>query len=310
MDALQSIATKVATQLRGLRHGDGSLPRFHGASRGQPGQLDSALLGVKTKSRSPREDPMGFQRLVSGSTTVLLDAAPPAVGKQAVFSHLSSNAFEMYSGRVPIIVNVGSGVQFGADFFESSREAAAHSNLVIDHKDFGRFDKNRSGRTVLIKAPQETPVRRMRAIDGARLQAAHDGYLADFGVRHARTLDLTIDGKGLLGEDLLASQAKSELKVLKKALQETAGGLKAKVHFHLHPDVQATLLRKEGTVSLDLPNGSTWTFAQNGKATLSVEPSLYFQQWMTEPRDTQQIVLTFSVEKPVSKVTWSLVKSS
>ena len=308
--AVQSIATKVATQLRGLRHGDGSLPRFHGASRGQPGQLDAALLTVTSKSKSPREDPMGFQRLVSGSTTVLMDAAPPFVGKQAAFSHLSANAFEMYSGRVPIIVNVGSGIQFGTDFFESSREAAAHSNLVIDHKDFGRFDKNRSGRTVLLNAPKETPIRRTRAIDGTRLQAAHDGYLADYGVRHARTLDLTIDGKGLRGEDLLAAQSKSELKVLKKALQETAGGLKAKVHFHLHPDVRATLNRKEGKVSLDLPNGVTWTFAQNGKAALALEPSLYFQQWASEPRDTQQIVLTFPVKKPVSKVTWSLVKSS
>ncbi len=52
---------------------------------------------------------MGFARLSAGRTSLIVDAAPPPIGAASVNAHASTLAFELTSGRRPLIVNCGSG---------------------------------------------------------------------------------------------------------------------------------------------------------------------------------------------------------
>jgi len=122
---------RIAPTLRTLRHSDGGLARFHGGGRGLEGRLDTALAASGVKSRQPDGLSMGFARLSAGRTSVIIDAAPPPSGKASHGAHASTLAFELTSGRRPLIVNCGSGASFGQDWRRAGRATPSHSTLVL-----------------------------------------------------------------------------------------------------------------------------------------------------------------------------------
>ena len=86
--------------------------------------------------------------------------------------------------------------------------------------------------------------------------AGHDGYLASHGLTHVRQLFLSIDGRGLQGEDVLATIEKPDEKRFDRVLDTTGlAGVPFKVRFHLHPDVDAELDLGGTAVSLVLRSG-------------------------------------------------------
>lgn len=302
-------AETIGPVLRALRHGDGSLGRFHGGVRGEKGQLDAALAFAGVRAETPLEDTMGFARLTSGASTILLDAAAPPTGTSAVLAHASTGAIEMNYRSCPIFVSCGSAAGFDPDHELTARSSAAHSTLILEGQNSSQFAQVTRQGTGIARAPGDVPFKRTRAIDGMRVQVGHDGYLADFGVMHARTLDLTTSGTGLAGEDMLVAQTPEEEARFEAARARLQRDLSAAIRFHVHPDIEPQLNLADATVTLFLPNGTQWRFAHDGTALLSLEPGFYFQQYLPAPRPTQQIVLSFGAAKPISRVRWSLVKS-
>ena len=84
---------------------------------------------------------MGFARLSGGRTTVIVDAASPPGGAAGGLAHASTNAFELTSGRRPLIVSCGSGAPFGPDWRLAGRATASHSTLAVEG-----FSSSRLGR--------------------------------------------------------------------------------------------------------------------------------------------------------------------
>ena len=80
------------------------------------GRLDHALAESGNKTRQADGLAMGYARLSAGRTSVVIDASPPPSGVSALNAHASTLAFELTSGRRPVIVNCGSGASFGEDW--------------------------------------------------------------------------------------------------------------------------------------------------------------------------------------------------
>jgi len=103
-----SAIERIAPTLRTLRHADGGLARFHGGGRGLEGRLDAALATSGVKTSAPDGLSMGFARLSAGRSSIIIDAAQPPRGRASCNAHASTLAFELTSGRRPLIVNCGS----------------------------------------------------------------------------------------------------------------------------------------------------------------------------------------------------------
>ncbi len=303
-------AETIGPVLRALRHGDGSLARFHGGSRGAEGQLDTALAFAGVRAETPLEDAMGFTRLTSGASSILLDTAAPANGALSNLAHASTGAMEMNYRSSPIIVSCGSALGFDPDFAMEARATDGHSTLILERQSTASFVDLTDINSCISSGPTDIPFKRTRAIDGMRVQVGHNAYLKDFGVMHARTLDLTTTGTGLVGEDMLVAQGETEEAAFQAAKSKLGRDLNCVIRFHLHPEVKPVLNVEKGAVDLHLDSGQMWTFSHDGYSAVSLEHSLYFQQALPEPRVTQQIVMSFLVSKPISRVRWSLVKSS
>jgi len=256
---------------------------------------------------------MGFARLSGGRTSLILDASAPPKGTASHNAHASTLAFELTSGRRPLIVNCGSGKVFGEDWRRAGRATQSHSDLALDGYSSARFAAMGSRRRrmeLLVDAPKHVPVQVSQAPDGVRLQAGHDGYDGSHGLTHARTLELTFNGRGLAGEDMLValedpSKRRFDAKMDELSLQ----GVPFSVRFHIHPEVDAALDMGDTAVSMAQKSGELWVFRHDGVAKLSLEPSVYLEKGRLQPRATKQIVLSGRAMDYATRIRWSLSKT-
>ena len=307
---LQAIE-RIAPTLRTLRHSDGGLARFHGGGRGAEGRLDHALANSGVRHGHSESLSMGYARLSAGRTSVIIDAAPPPTGRASRAAHASTLAFELTSGRRPLIVNCGSGAYFGPDWQRAGRATPSHSTLCLQGQSSARVSPSSDNDVeILVDSPRRVPVRITQAPDGLRFQGGHDGYLKTHGLTHARTLELTFDGRAVAGEELLIAMEDDAKRRFDHALDATGlKGLPYQVRFHLHPDVEAQLDMGGVAVSLALKSGELWVFRHDGKGELRLEPSVFLEKNRLKPRATTQIVLASRALDDATRIRWSLSKA-
>ncbi|WP_238381030.1 heparinase II/III family protein [Alkalilacustris brevis] len=304
---------RIAPTLRSLRHADGGLARFHGGGRGAEGQLDQALAASGMRAGARGVAAMGYARLAAGRTTVIVDAAQPPSGPASRNAHASTLAFELTSGRRPLIVNCGAGGPFGPEWRRAGRATASHSTLSIEGYSSSRLGRGRriagGDEEILAERPAEVTVGRDEVPQGAGLLLSHDGYARTHGLVHVRRLDLSQDGRALMGEDSLATMTPAQRRQFDRALDHTGlEGVPVALRFHLHPDIDATLDMGGKAVSILLRSGEVWIFRAEG-VPLALAPSVYLERGRLRPRPAQQIVLSLLQRQPASQFIWTLSKA-
>ncbi|MFN3936073.1 MAG: heparinase II/III family protein [Gemmobacter sp.] len=297
---------RIAPTLRSLRHADGGLARFHGGGRGLEGRLDHALAQSRVKPQPSAGPAMGFVRLSGGRTSVIVDVAPPPAGRASVQAHASTLAFELTSGRRPVVVNCGSGQVFGADWRRAGRATASHSTLAVEG-----FSSSRLGAgEQLADRAAVFGLRQMAGEDGQILVAGHSGWAETHGLSHTRALELSPDGRRLSGQDSLGSLSEAERRRFAAVLAALrVPGIRFHIRFHLHPEVDSEIDLGGSAVSLALRSGEVWVFRHDGTTTMTLEPSVYLEKGRLNPRPARQIVLTGTLMDYAVETGWTLAKA-
>lgn len=279
--------------LASMRHGSGELALFNGTGPTRPGDL--ALIFSGGREAQADGSAPGYARLEARGTLVIADIGRTPPLALSAGAHAGPLAFEMSSGASRIVVNCGA-PPYPGPAQDSARRTASHSTLVLDGESAGilidrdeTVPKSRAAAylarrlgPVLVGGVREARNTREAGEDVLTLTASHDGYLAEFGAIHTRTLRLKADGSELEGEDAIRFAGRS-----------AHPGARAMLHFHLHPSVSAR--EEEGGIVLDLPGGERWRFGATGAAGATgsaprLAPSLFFA--VTEGRrGTQQILV-------------------
>lgn len=309
-DAHWRAVERIAPTLRTLRHADGGLARFHGGGRGLAGRLDAALAASGVKSRRPDGRAMGFVRLGGGRTSVIVDADVPPQGEASESAHASTLAFELTSGRRPLIVGCGSGARFGADWRRAGRATPSHSALVLDGGSSARLSTDPRHPDRLSDGPRDVPAQLSKTARGLRLEAAQDGYLRSHGLTHVRNLELSTDGRALSGEDMLLAVDDADRRHFDQVRRRThIRGVPFEIRFHLHPEVATRRHDGGSAVSVTLRSGEVWVFRADGQTALSLHPSVYLAKTQTTPRSSEQIILSGRVLDHATRIRWSLAKA-
>jgi len=301
----------MALTLRSLRHADGSLPRFHGGGAGADGALDRVLQASPLQTRRSGRSAMGYARLSARRTTLILDASPPPDGRDAVTGHASTLAFELTSGRRPVIVNCGPGQEFGADWQRAARSSAGHSVLCFEGYSSAQIGPSdpATGLEPLTGAPGEVLCDVLRLDTGDRVQALHKGYSPSHGLTHSRLLELSHDGRHLTAQDRLVVASERAGTRFQRVLVQNGGAIDYHIRFHLHPDVAATVSDGGTRATLTLLSGEVWLFSAPPGTVLTLEPSVYLDPAEMAPRATKQVVLSGRAMKYATSIRWSLSKS-
>ena len=312
-DVTDAIA-RIAPTLRALRHADGGLARFHGGGKGLEGRLDHALAASEIKTQPGDGLHMGFARITAGRTSIVVDASRPPTGLSSMNGHASTLAFELTSGRRPLIVNCGSGRSFGDDWRRAGRATPSHTTLGIEGYSSSRLGQPSrlagSQQELLVDAPVRVQCEQSEIEGGVRLELSHNGFQPTHGLTHARTLDVADDGRGLMGEDLLTTLSQDDNTRFDRALDHTSlQGVPYSIRFHLHPDVDAKLDLGGKAVSMALKSGEIWVFRAEGQVGMALDRSVFLENGRLKPRGAQQVVLTGRAMSYATRVRWSLAKA-
>jgi uncharacterized heparinase superfamily protein len=234
----------------------------------------------------------GYQRLAAGRTLCLLDCGKLAPGPFALDAHAGTNAFELSSGSNRIVVNCGTGGLANQGWNLALRATAAHSTLTLADTSSGQMLPPGIARELLgprlMGGPKEPSSRRAETAQGWTVDATHDAYLAQFGVRHERQITLSPQGLMLTGRDRLV------------AAGDMPKGLNFTVRFHIHPDIRTSRL-EGGGILLKLSGGEGWRFRAGG-GVLEVEESVYLGGPVV--RRAEQLVISGSTKNDPAEIAW------
>jgi uncharacterized heparinase superfamily protein len=248
-------------------------------------------------------------RLSEARTSVVIDASAPPGGAASLWAHASTSAFQLTSGRRPLIVSCGSGASFGSDWRQAGRATASHSTLAVEGYSSSRL-KSGADRQILVDRAQVTALRQGNLPEGLHLYMAHSGWSVTHGLTHARDLLLSHDGRKLSGMDTLAAQTPDERQRFERLMNAAdLQGVGFTLRFHLHPDVDSALDMGGTAISLALRSGEIWVFRHDGFATLSLDASIYMEKGRLKPRLSKQIVLSAHARTIETRIGWTLAKA-
>ena len=202
----------------------------------------------------------------------------------------STLGFEMSDGLHRLVVSCGGarngGALLPAQLAGALRTTAAHSTLIVADANSTAVHADGS----LGRGVTEVEVDRQELESGSRLEASHDGYARRYGLLHRRQLALSVDGRQLVGEDMLLPAGR------RKRAAPFA------IRFHLAPDVEVTLTADNQGALLRIDGGPLWQFRCKGGA-LGVEESLWVDG-AGRPRETQQLVVSAQSPAGGASVSW------
>ena len=291
---LRNAHDRMAPMLRFFRHADGALALFNGGAESDP-RMIAGLLARDDVRGQPFHHARhsAYQRLIAGRTLCLLDCGKTPPASFALEAHAGAGAFELSSGQDRIVVNCGAGGLTHQTWNWALRATAAHSTLTCSDTSSAHILPAGIARDLLgprlTGGPKEPLSRRVETAQGWTVEAMHDAYVPQFGVRHERQITMSPQGLMVTGRDRLVPVE-----------GHPAIGRSFAVRFHIHPDVRVSRL-DGGGILLKLPGGEGWRFRAGG-GLLDVEESVYLGGPVV--RRAEQLVLSGTMKDSPAEIAW------
>ncbi len=304
-EALDTMLNLLVPPLLTLIHSDGSLSSWQGAGAIRADRI-AALIDASTVRARPLKNvrQWGYQRIAKNKTTLIFDAAPPPLARNARSGCASTLAFELCSRGQRIVVNCGgaafAGGQVPARIEQGLRATAAHSTLTLDDANSTAVHIN--GKLGAGVSEVEVDRKTMKVEQGlaTRIEASHDGYAARFGLNHRRMLIMREDGSELRGEDLLVPVGKKGKR----------GKIGFAIRFHIGAGIELGLSDDKKGAGLALPDGTYWQFrlaSGDDDGDLSIEESMWVDGG-GRPQPIQQLVIQGMTSRGGGRFSWLLKK--
>jgi uncharacterized heparinase superfamily protein len=291
---LRSAHDRMAPMLRFFRHGDGALALFNGG-RECDGKMVAGLLARDEVRGQPfaYAPHSGYQRMAASRSVLMLDCGTlpkPAFSERA---HAGCLSFEFSVSGQRLIVNCGAAVRENASWDNALRATAAHSTVTVADTSMAWILPLGAARNALgarmMGGPVHIETNRTDTPQGTRVIASHDGYAADFGVLHERSLMLSPNGMTLTGTDRIVPKTANRNPLFFAA------------RFHIHPDVRMSP-SQGGDILLKLPSGEGWRFRAGG-FDVQIEESVYLGT--VTARRAEQLVVTGQVRDQPAEIAWT-----
>lgn len=309
-EALETMLQLLVPPLHTVTHSDGALASWQGAGAVRADRL-AALIDASGVRARPLKNvrQWGYQRVSGNKTTLIFDAAPPALSRNARSGCASTLAFELCVQGQRLIVNCGgaafAGGQVPARIEQGLRATAAHSSLTLDDANSTAVHINGKLGAGVSEVEIDRKTLSLKNGLATRIEASHDGYANRFGLIHRRVLIMRDDGSELRGEDLLVPVGKKGKR----------GKIGFAIRFHIGPGIELGLSEDRKGAGLALPDGSYWQFRvgtlNSGLAESGAELSIEESMWVDgggRPHPIQQLVIQGMTSRSGGNFSWLLKK--
>lgn len=278
-----SVAVKrMIPALRMLRHGDGGLALFHGSREGRKDVIDAAIMRAGVMEKAPTTLPYGgYTKMQVKHLLAIMDIGKVPRRDLCASFHASPLAIEVSNDADRIITNCGEIRLNDPAWQKAAKSTAAHSNLNLADMDAINLEHP--------SAEFNLEYERSESDGAIWLTAWHNGYENSLGAIVTRKLYMSATGRELLGEERIS---------------ETKAPVPFCLRFHIHPDVQVTLVGKGKVPLLRTKGGASWWLRSQG-GDFNLANSVYLGG-EAHVVPTKQLVLEGMTGDSVTIINWVL----
>jgi len=261
---------------------------FNGNHENNNIELDKYLKRFGYNFKNQNNELGGYAILNNKKIYLVMDVGPTPDKKFSSNYQAGSLSFEILSGGKKLICNSGYFQNFKHRLNEISRSSAAHSTLVLDNRSSCKFIKK-------LRNFENLKVIKKNIIfekNYWKINAAHDGYLKQYGVIHDREIEFYPEQIKFIGRDKIISKNDNK-------------NLQFEIRFHLEPNVKVMKTLDGKSILIDL-DGEGWKFNSTHN-TINIDNGLYFGK-KNSFVDNKNIYISGMTNDDIQTIKWEITK--
>ena len=262
---------------------------FNGNNEADNADFDHYLkkLGYSFKNQS--NELGGYVALNSKKISLLMDVGSSPDKKFSSNYQAGALSFEIISNGKKLICNSGYFQNYGHQLNEISKSSAIHSTLILDDRSSCKFNKTENKISHGLKILKKNIVFEKNYW---KINAAHDGYIRQYGIIHERDIEFYPEQIKFVGQDRMIS--KTNIK-----------NLKFEIRFHLEPNIKIMKTQDNKSILINL-GGEGWKFNSINN-NINIDNGLYFgaKNFFV---DNQNIVISGMTNDENQTIKWEITK--
>ena len=265
---------------------------FNGNHKTNNAYFDHYLkkLGYNFKNQS--NELGGYAVLNNKRTSLIMDVGPTPDKKFSSNYQAGALSFEIISNRKKLISNSGYFQNHSHQLNELSKSSAIHSTLILDDRSSCKFNKTENESSKVSYGLKILKKNIVFEKNYWKINAAHDGYLKQYGIVHERKIEFYPEQIKFVGFDKIIS--KNYIK-----------SFKFEIRFHLEPNIKIMKTQDNKSILIDL-DGEGWKFNSNN-SNMNIDNGLYFGG-KDSFADNQNIVISGMTNDENQTIKWEITK--
>jgi len=247
-------------------------------------------LGYSFKNQS--NELGGYAVLNSKKTSLLMDVGSSPDKKFSSNYQAGTLSFEIISNRKKLICNSGYFQNHNHQLNELSKSSAVHSTLTLDDRSSCKFDKTKDESSKISYGLKILKKDIVFEKNYWKINAAHDGYLKQYGIIHEREIEFYSEQIKFVGHDKIIS--KNSIK-----------NLKFEIRFHLDPNIKVMKTQDNKSILIDL-DGEGWKFNSDNN-NMNIDNGLYFGK-KDSFVENKNIVISGMTNDENQTIKWEITK--
>ena len=247
-------------------------------------------LGYSFKNQS--NELGGYVILNNKKTSLIMDVGSTPEKKFSSNFQAGTLSFEIISNGKKLICNSGYFQNPIHQLNELSKSSAIHSTLILDDSSSCKFNKIKNKNSKISHGLKILKKNIVFEKNYWKVNAAHDGYLKQYGIIHEREIEFYPEQVKFIGYDKIISKNKIK-------------NLKFEIRFHLEPNIKIMKTQDNKSILIDL-NGEGWKFNSNNNK-MNIDNGLYFGR-KNSFVENQNIVISGMTNDENQTIKWEITK--
>ena len=262
---------------------------FNGNNETNNIDFDHYLKKLGYNFKNQNNELGGYAVLNSKKASLIMDVGSSPDKKFSSNYQAGALSFEIISNGKKLICNSGYFQNHNHKLNELSKSSAIHSSLILDDRSSCKFNKTKNEISHGLKILKKHIVFEKNYW---KINAAHDGYLKQYGIIHEREIEFYPEQIKFVGHDKIISKNKIK-------------NLRFEIRFHLEPNIKIMKTQDNKSILIDL-DSEGWKFISDNND-MNIDNGLYFGK-KNSFVNNQNIIISGMTNEENQTIKWEIIK--
>ena len=265
---------------------------FNGNNETNNVDFDHYLKKHGYSFKNQNNDLGGYVALNNKKISLFMDIGSSPDKKFSSNYQAGALSFEILSNGKKLICNSGYFQNHNHQLNKLSKSSAIHSTLILDDRSSCKFNKIKNENSKISQGLKILKKNIVFEENYWKINAAHDGYLKQYGIIHEREIEFYPEHMKFIGNDKIVSKNNTK-------------NLKYEIRFHLEPNIKIMKTQDNKSILIDL-DGEGWKFNCYNNY-MNIDNGLYFGK-KNSFVDNQNIVISGMTNDENQTIKWEITK--